>query len=393
MPRLMASGPAAWRGACALTLLALLLNVHTLGSRSIVHDEAGSILNARRTVASLVPVLTGDDPNMGLYYVLLHFWVTVCGESEAAARSLSAVFAALAVPTLYFIGERLFGRTAGLVAGLLLALNAFIIKYAQLTRSYALLVFLVTLSSYCFVVELEQPSKRTRIGYLLASTLAIYAHYFAAYVLIAHVITLVAVRRGAAFSREWLGLAAMILLLCAPEAIFAYRGGVGRISWIEPPSLNEIGSVFVDLAGGSQILLVLLLVGGSYATMSAVRERRSWPYGFLAAWLLVPVVLSFAVSFVQPMFLSNYLIICVPALILFGAAAIVRIHRPALAGALVILLVSLAASRLVNYYRHNTVENWREATRYVLAAASPGDGIVFYSSENPGADESPRAAA
>ena len=147
----MVTIPTAWREACALMLLALVLNLYTLGSRSIVHDESGSILKARETVASLVPVLTGGDPNMGLYYVLLHFWVRIWSDSEAGARSLSALFAALAVPTLYFLGKKLFGRSAGLLAAVLLALNAFILRHAQLARSYALLVFLVTLSSYFFV--------------------------------------------------------------------------------------------------------------------------------------------------------------------------------------------------------------------------------------------------
>src|SRR5215813_22481 len=206
-------GPASWRDAYVLMLLALVLNFQTLESRSIVLDEAASILYARRTISSLLLMLTGDDPNMGLYYVLLHFWVRIAGDSEAAVRSLSAVFAALAVPTLYFLGEGLFGRTAGLLSGLMLALNAFLIKYAQLARSYALRVFLATLSSYFFIVELEQPSKRARVGYLLASSLAIYAHYFAPYVLLAHAVTLVTVRRRAAFTRKWLGLATMIFLL------------------------------------------------------------------------------------------------------------------------------------------------------------------------------------
>lgn len=378
VPRLLACAPAAWRTVCALTLLGLLLNLVHLGTKSIVLDESTSVVYARLSLTSLLPVLTGGDPNMGLYYVLLNFRVRIFGESEAGVRSLSALFAALAVPMVYLLGARLFGRTAGLVAGLLLALDAFIVRYAQTARAYALLALLVTLSSYFFVVELERPSKRSRIGYVLASTLAVYAHYFAAYVLVAHLATVVVIRRRAALTREWLGVAAAILLLCFPEVIFAYRGGAVLISWIERPSLNDIGAVFVDFAGGSQLLLLALLAGGCYATVSTVREHRSWPHGFVAAWLLVPVVLNFAVSFVQPMFLSYYLIICVPALFLFGATAIARVRPPAVAGALVALLVWLSVTHLVTYYGRDSFENWRDATRYVLAAARPGDGIVFY---------------
>src|SRR5262245_8939821 len=73
VPHLMTRGPVAWRDACVLMLLAAILNFQTLGSRSIVLDEAASILYARRAIGSLLLMLTGDDPNMCLYYVLLHF--------------------------------------------------------------------------------------------------------------------------------------------------------------------------------------------------------------------------------------------------------------------------------------------------------------------------------
>jgi mannosyltransferase len=73
-------------------------------------------------------VLTRYDPNMGLYYLLLNFWERIFGESEFAVRSLSALFGALSVSALYLLGARLYGPTVGLVAGLLLALDAFIVE-------------------------------------------------------------------------------------------------------------------------------------------------------------------------------------------------------------------------------------------------------------------------
>jgi len=126
-------------------------------------------------------------------------------------------------------------------------------------------------------------------------------------------------------------------------------------------------------------LLLALLAGGCYAAASAVYRGRYWPHGFVAAWLVVPVVLSFAVSFVQPMFLSRYLIICVPALVLFGTAAIARLRRPVVAWVVVASLVWLSATHLFAFYESGRGgESWRDATGYVLAATRPGDGIVFY---------------
>jgi mannosyltransferase len=375
---LMARSSAARCDICALTLMALVLNLVHIGTTSIVLDESTSVKFARLSCISLFPVLAGRDPNMGLYYLLLNLWVRIFGESETAVRALSAVFGALAVSAIYLLGSRLFGRRVGIVAGVLLALDAFIVQYAQTARSYALLVWLVTLSAYFLVVDLEQPSKRSRIGYVLTSTLAVYAHYFAVYVLIVQLGTVAIMRRSSAQTREWLCVTAAILLLCAPEAIFAYRAGAGLIGWIGKPSLGDIVPVLVDFAGGSRMLLLVLLVGGFIATGFAIRERQFWPVGFLVAWLMLPVALAFVISFVVPMFVSYYLIICVPALIMLGTAAIARLRQPVLAGVLVAALVGISAANLVAFYSSARGENWRDATGYVLGATRPGDAIVFY---------------
>ena len=53
-------------------------------------DEAFSARVANLGVADLVRSATSEDPNPPLYYVLLHAWIDVFGDSEVALRSLSA---------------------------------------------------------------------------------------------------------------------------------------------------------------------------------------------------------------------------------------------------------------------------------------------------------------
>ena len=363
---------------CGLTLLALLLNLVHLGTKSIWLDEATSIAYARLDLAPFIGVLTRHDSNMALYYVLLKLWEKMFGESEVAVRSLSALCGALSVPALYLLGRRLFGRTVGVVAGLMLALNAFMVEYAQTARSYALLALLVTLSSYFLTVELELPSTRSRIGYVLTSTLAMYTHYFAGLVLMVHLGTVIALRRRHALKGEWIGVASAILLLCAPEALFAYRAGPGAIGWIRQPTLDNIRSALIELAGGSTLLLFALLAGGLYATISAALKRRYWPNAFVGAWLVIPFALCVTGSFVKPLFVPRYLIICVPALVLFGASALARLRRPVWVGALVVPLVWASATQLLVLYGTAQFENWREATRYVLGTTYRGDAISFF---------------
>src|SRR3954447_19157616 len=118
----------------ALTGLAFVLTLHGLGDKSLVLDEGTSIMWARQSAGRLWDVVSGIDPNAGLYYLLLHGWVQLFGDGEGAARALGAAAGGLCVPALALLGARLFGWITGLVAALLLGLDAFFVQWAQTAR-------------------------------------------------------------------------------------------------------------------------------------------------------------------------------------------------------------------------------------------------------------------
>jgi mannosyltransferase len=362
----------------ALTILGFALASYRLGTKSMWLDEAVSAGHARLGLTSLWTVITGHDPNMGLYYVLLHFWVRIFGYGEAAVRSMTVVLAGFSVPVMYLLGRRLFGRSAGLVAGLLLAIAPFFVQYEQTARAYALVVLLSLLSSYCFVAELEGPSRKRLIGYVLASALAVYAHYFAVFVLIVQALTLLAVRRRGAMTGRWLSAGAAIVALSIPAAVFARRAGTGNISWIHSPSIGTLFHLPSDLAGGRALALVLIVLA-CYGFVRAVVDRQGWQAGFVAAWLIVPVILVFAVSRIgRPLFVAYYLIIVLPALLLLAAAGVAKLPRRGASFVALALLVVPSTVGVRNWYDQASVENYRGATRYVLAHERPGDGTVYY---------------
>jgi 4-amino-4-deoxy-L-arabinose transferase-like glycosyltransferase len=365
----------------ALTLLAFAVASYRLGAKSLWLDEVVSAKHAGGSVRSLVGAIVGGDPNGGLYYALLGVWVRMFGEGEIALRSLTVLLGGLGVPAMVLLGRRLFGRLTGLAAGLLLAVSPFFVHYEQTARSYALVVLLVTLSSYFFVVELEQPSRATRAGYVVTSALAIYAHYFAAWVLFVQLITLMVVKWRATFtiSRQWLTAWAAIAGLCAPEAVFAARMGTGAISWIRPPTLHSLSHLPTQLAGGSLVLSTVLLALACYGFVRALADRRGWRAAFVAAWFVAPVLLDFALSELgRPLFISYYLIVVLPALLLLAGAGLAWLPgRGSRILALVLLLV-LSGLGLARWYRQPSQEDYRAATRYLLGHEHPGDGVIYY---------------
>jgi mannosyltransferase len=362
---------------CALTALVLGLGFFRLGTKSIWLDEATSV--DRATTQGIGAMLTGRGDNMGLHSFLLHFWIRAFGEGETAIRSLSVLPAALCVPAVYLVARRLFDRRTGLVAAVLLASNAFLAQWAQVARAYSLLVLLVTLSCYFFLGELEHPSWTNRVAYVVSSAAALDAHYFAAFVVLAQLLTLLALRRRAAFTKSWLGVAGAIVVLGLPETIHALNTGAGQISWIPSPSAGSLKQTMIDLGGGGRIAPTVLLAGCAFAVARAVSRRDRWREGFLVAWLAVPIVISFAASFVQPMFLSRYLIVSVPAFVLLAARGLTKLPAPVLVAGIA-AAVCASGFQLATWYSARPREDWRAATRYVLTSTRPGDAVLFYPS-------------
>jgi mannosyltransferase len=359
----------------ALTALVLALGFAHLGAKSVWLDESISVGQA--TKQGVWVTLTGRGDNMGLHSFLLHVWIKAFGESEIAIRSLSVFFAALCVPAVYLAGRRLFDRRAGLVAAVLLAPNAFFVQWAQQARGYTLLILLVTLSSYFFLGELERPSRANRVAYVVSSAAALDAHSFAAFVVLAQLLTVLALRRRAAFTKSWLGVAAAIAVLGLPEGIHALDTGAAQLSWISTPNGASLRKALLDLGGGGWWALAVLLGGCGLAVLRAMKVGDRWRECFLATWLVVPVALSFAGSFVQPMFLSRYLLVSLPALVLLAARGLTKLPSPALLAALVAVACAFGL-QVSNWYAAPAREDWRAATRYVLASTHPGDAVLYY---------------
>jgi mannosyltransferase len=360
--------------------LAFALGVFHAGTKSVVLDEAISDSYARESLGRFWQTVSHVDPNMSLYYLLLRPWVAVFGDSEAALRSLSAVFAALAVGTLAVLGRRLFDRATGLVAGLFLAMDAFFVQYAQAARSYTLVVLLVLLSSYFFVGELEQPSRANALGYVLSSALAVYAHYFASYVLLTQLVTLAAIRRREALTRRWALIGGSVIALVTPEIVFAARAGTHNIAWVFRPRLWDLGDLPVLLLYSRAIATTLVCLA-LYALAWQLRRRGApagggWQIWFVTAWFAVPVLLAFAVSFSLPMFVPYYLLVALPGLLLAGAAGLVRLPSHFAAAVILLLLAAGMGKELHRWYVTPTNENYRSAIQAIRARAHPGDAIV-----------------
>jgi mannosyltransferase len=247
----------------AITVLALFLRLHLLGQNSFWGDELASVRRAQLDWDAFWELMRGPAA-MALYYALLRFWILL-GDSEFTVRLLSVIPAVATVPVVYFLGKSLFDARVGLIAALLLAMNAFHIQYSQEARSYSLLILLVTLSSLFLARGIRHPSRTNWIGYAVTSALSVYAHPFALLVLLTQVSSLAFLPwrdipwNQLRLSGLALGIALLPVLMPTAAGFLGFDSTADEapLGWIPQISLDRAHSLAVDLTGKDGDLLFI----------------------------------------------------------------------------------------------------------------------------------------
>src|ERR1700693_2224967 len=192
MQRLVPYISSTWLLCILIGAIALGFNLYRLESPSIWFDEAFSVELARQPLPLIWHIIWGPEPNMELYYLLLHFWLGFTGflglhPTEFVVRFPSAICAALSSVMVFLLGRRFLGITAGIVGAGLYLLNDLQLLYAQQTRSYSLQLLLICIAWYALFTILSQSSQNKRwwVCYIAVTTLAIYTHLFTLVILLA----------------------------------------------------------------------------------------------------------------------------------------------------------------------------------------------------------------
>ena len=100
------------------------------------------------------------------------------------------------------------------------------------------------------------------------------------------------------------------------------------------------------------------------------------PAAPVVAWAFAPIVVLFALSMVKPVFGDTYLAVAVPGLCLTLGLAIVSLPRRVGAGALALVLASLAVG-VAAHARGQYKEDWRTPIRELAKVRQPGDPVLF----------------
>jgi mannosyltransferase len=379
-----------------LAVLAIVVSVVQLGSKSLWNDEGITWQYATGPWSDLWQLVSDDKGHMALYYLAARGWLGLVGESETAARLLSVLGAAIALPLAYLVARRLVSRSVALIGCLLLGVNAFFVKYAQELRAYSFVLAAACAATLAFVHLVEHPSRRRGVVYGAVVGLSLYLQFFSALIPLAHLASLLALPHERRPWRALVPAGVVAAVLAAPIALGFLTGGTGGgLGWVDSPSVHQVVHVGYDLTSArghvesTDALAVGMLalylgcalvgVGACVGIWRRGRSEAAWRTAVLVAWAAVPLATSLAASLVRPMFAGRYLILVLPAIAMLVALGLVQLSfvwRSLVAASLVVL----SALALVSWYDAPPFESWREAVDELAASAQPGDAVVVYPS-------------
>ena len=164
----------------AIMLLALALRVWDLGARSLWFDEATEYWVATAPLTQLLHYVsegTGDPP---LYSFLLHLWMKV-GTHEVWLRMLSVIASLAGVAGVIVLARRLGGFATAIAAGVLAAVNAPDIRYAQDVGQYPLMIAAVAWSGVALHRVWTQADRAAVIAWAVAAFVATLSYYAAVF--------------------------------------------------------------------------------------------------------------------------------------------------------------------------------------------------------------------
>ncbi|MFJ2999976.1 MULTISPECIES: glycosyltransferase family 39 protein [Enterobacterales] len=380
-----------------IVIFAAVIRFISLTDKYFWCDEASSVLTSRYDVGALL-YHASFDVHPPLYYLLLHGWMSLFGDSILAVRSLSLVFGVITVALTIKLTRWIAGKRAALLAGWLVAIMPMAVRYSQEARMYALMGMLTIAATMALMMWLKKPDNRRYLfAYALLVTLSFYTHYFTIFALFSHWIVLLAL----SFQRDepvnylkqpawWLanlaiGLAYIPWLLVLFDLlthIAELRVG-GDVGWIPQVEWSDLPAMYWRFFAGNDgrgypgiifWLLPLCFAGLSYLWLRGRQSDRKYPLLLLCS-VFLPVTLLFIISLRTPLFVDRYLFFASLGIPIILAILITESENKAYRISLLLLVGLLFGSGLQNDYSSDK-DQFKGMVHYINNGYQPGDAVV-----------------
>lgn len=405
----------------AILALAAALRFYRIGDKSLWLDEVMSVRLARSPSAvETVRDVAGYDVHPPLFPMVHFLWMRL-GDSDGLARVPSAVFGVLAVAFVYLLTARLFGRAAGLMAALLLAVSTYDIYYSQEARNYSMIILLTLALSWLLLIIVpsglpgEASAKSGErvpgwawVAYAVVGAACLYTLVTSIFIIVAHWLIFLLqakkTRRNIACglcSQAAIGLAFLPWLPTLIHAqktmagIAAEQGGVPGPGPVQLLGAFGQWTVAPEFILGAKSAGITAPLGALVVVAIFLALARLWKNPKAAIALICLVFVPVALFLALPMkrvhvFDPKHLIfiqpLCMAAIAGFASATLMT-PRPVrrIAPILPLLFVAANAALLPFYYDHDRQkERWPEVAQYISSVpdvkyivVNPNRGVPY----------------
>ncbi|MGK0156478.1 MAG: hypothetical protein ACI9SE_003447 [Neolewinella sp.] len=397
-----------------LVVIATLLRLPLL-DRPVWFDEACMSSQRIGTTSQLLATLY-TDIHPPLFVAFMHLWNLLFGDSEVTMRLPALISGVLCIPLTYWVGYRLIGRSAALLAALLLVLSPVHIWYCTEARLYAPMI-ITTLFAFGCVDRLTDehggPRKLLFWSHLGNVAVMLSLHYYLAVVVVALTglapIMMRGIRDRARSIVLWHGIGILALggFVMAKLQLGEFETSQGYLRSLDLNELflflfewcwtgNTLQAADSDLLRGLGIGFVWFGVGlAVLGLLQILRNVRKMPRGLLipVGVLLLPCFM-FACGLLDynNTYLERSLIPALPFVFLLAASGLQQFPgKPQLVAT--IAVIALAAATTITLYGsfdsnwtvYKPHPDWRSAAKYLGNEIDAGAGgtPVFTSMPNP----------
>ncbi len=189
-------------------------------------------------------------------------------------------------------------------------------------RPYAAATLFAVLSMAALVNAVDRGGTLRWVLYGLASLCMLLLHLMGVFVLAAQLVGVAVARRRSA----WPGMVstlAGVAVAVSPLVVVA-AGETGQISWIPSATPRTFLDALVAVSGGRAEATALVICGVIVAASIAAAapgSERALGSALCLAWGTVPPLLLVLVSFLRPLYIARYAVMCLPGVALIEAMA------------------------------------------------------------------------
>jgi mannosyltransferase len=367
-------------GIGALVAVSLLLRTTELGIGFWI-DEGLSVGIADRPLGD-IPLALREDGSPPLYYMLLHFWLAIAGESEAGVRGMSLMFGLMAIPAAWWAAKAIWDSTrAAWFAAILMAFNPFLAQYSQEARMYSLVALLAIPATACFLraYALDTPKRRPWIaGFAVSIAVALYTHnwpiFFTASAAIAWAVLWKMApgwRRKELVRDGLLGFGGALVLYLPWVPTTLYQASHTGAPWSDQPAVDSLFGVPGVLLGRMPQIVLLICAGAGL--LALVKRPLSDKGRVVIALLILGVgtpLLAWTLSQASPAWANRYLAVALAPYLLLAAGGLAHARRLGIVGLLLVVIMWAQDAAPVEK------SNVRAVSHAIGPSLAPGDLVI-----------------